>query len=138
MSLLAKMKTYDDSFVTVAATTHVAVASIDLPSVRERQAAIMRERLGELLRQCRGRLAVGFVPVEDMTSACINALIEVSNDCRRSGGRLVIFGLQPPLRKVFASTGLDRILTVTPDAESALRLFEPRSRWSIFRRPAAA
>jgi anti-anti-sigma factor len=71
-----------------------------------------------------------------MTSAAINALIEVSSACRGVGGRLVIFGLQRPLRKVFADTGLDRILTVAADADAALRLFNPRPRWSLFRRAA--
>ena len=136
MSILATPKTYDDSFVSVTATTHVAVASIALPSVRERQATIMRERLAELAGQCHGRLAVGFTEVTDMTSAAINALIEVSGVCRSLGGRLVIFGLDTPLRTVFRSTGLDKLLTVAADADAALRLFNPRPRWSLFGRAA--
>lgn len=136
MSILATPKTYDDSFVSVAATTHVAVVSIELPSLRERQAVIMEERLMELAGQCQGRLAVGFSQVTDMTSAAINALIAVSSACRGAGGRLVIFGLDRPLRKVFASTGLDKLLTVAADADAALRLFNPRPRWSLFGRAA--
>ncbi|MCC6660508.1 MAG: STAS domain-containing protein [Phycisphaerales bacterium] len=136
MSILATPKASDDSFVSVAATTHVAVASIELPSVRERQAAIMQERLTDLAAQCHGRLAVGFTEVTDMTSAAINALVEVSGACRARGGSLVIFGLARPLRKVFASTGLDKLLTVAADADAALRLFNPRPRWSLFGRAA--
>jgi anti-anti-sigma factor len=135
MSLLATPKTYDDSFVAVTATARVAVASVELRSVRERQASILRQRLSELCGQSGGRLAVGFTDVQDMTTACINALIEVSAECRGAGGQLVVFGLASPLRKLFASTGLDRVLTVAPDAAAALRVFapEPRPRWSLFR-----
>lgn len=135
MSLLAQPQTFDDSFVTVSATASVAVATIELPAVRERQAMIMQHRLVELAEQSRGRLAVGFTQVGDMTSACINALIEVNRHCRRLGGKLVIFGLTRALVRLFASTGLDRVLTVAPDTDAALRAFAPqnRARWSLFR-----
>ncbi len=124
----------DEALISISATANVAVATIDVPAVRERQATILRQRLAELAGRSGGRLVVSMHQVTDMTSACIIALIQVGDECRARGGRLVVTGLSRRLRRVFRSARIQQAVTVSRTAEEALRCFDRarRGRWSLF------
>ena len=133
MSQVAELAN-DQGFVLVDTVDGVAVAGIGLPSLRERQAVMMLDKLRQVAGRHGGRLAVSLTEVIDLNSACINALVEVHRHCRELGGQIVVFGLRPQLRKLFHTTGIDKILPVADDCEQAVKVFARAGRWSPFRK----
>lgn len=128
----------DRSLLFLDVVDGVAVVGVNLPSLRERQAVVLRDRLQEIAEKSDGRLAVSMTDVIDLNSACINALVDVNKACHALGGHLMLFGLRPELRKSFRQTGVDKILPMADDCDRALKTFEKR-RWSPFRsRPGRA
>ncbi len=116
---------------------------IQAASLREHQAGVIEKQLRELEEQTSGRMALCLSDVEDMSSAFINVLIESDVRCREMGGRLVLFGLNHELGRLFRTTGLHKRLCVVRDCNQALRRvqrLEPRrfaSFWTWFYRQAA-
>jgi anti-anti-sigma factor len=98
----------------------IGIVRVGMPSVRERQAAVLRERLLLFAEDFDGSLAVSLSEVTVLTSAGINALVEGATACDFYGGRMVLFALKPGLRRVFKTTGLDRVLRVEKDCGRAL------------------
>jgi anti-anti-sigma factor len=119
------------------------VAVIGLPSVRERQAMLMRESLSDIAKRYEGRLLIGLTEVTSLSAAAIADLVMLSGACRRMGGKLVLFGVSRHILDSIRSAGLHRSLDIASDrAEAAewIRGKPPRTGrlmglWS--RRPAA-
>lgn len=112
-------------FVTM--TEHAAVVHVGMTSIRDRQSQLLQERLLGVVEHAQGRVAVSMADVVDVTSACINALVVVSQRCRALGGRLVVFGLSDDLCKLFRLTRLDRLITLANHGQDALKHFEPHA-----------
>lgn len=112
-------------------------------AVREHLAALIDQQLKSLVAHTGGRVALCLSEVDDMNSAFINVLIEADRRFREAGGRLVLFGLNAELTRLFRDTGLDKRLCVSADCNRALkrikRLEAPRSGllWTWFTRRAA-
>ncbi len=132
MDLIEPMAELDDGLMRVTMRSDVGFLVVNMPSMRERQAVLVQRRLHGLSERCAGRVAIGLAAVTDMNSAFINAIIEVSQRCESMGGRLVVFGLNKQLRKLFRVTGLDRTLAVEADCTKAIKAINRgRSRWSL-------
>lgn len=115
----------------------VAVVTIGMTSIRERQAAVIQERLRSVAEQFDGRLAISLADVSVLTSAGINALVAVSRNCEEIGGRAVVFAVKPELRRVFKDTGIDRLLTLAADCGRAVDMLKPKPVTRVKRLPAA-
>jgi anti-anti-sigma factor len=114
-----------DSFITFEDEEGVTVVTIGCAAVLERQSAIIRDRLRELADRNAGRLVVNLRPVRTLSSSCLTELIEMQEECRRVGGKLVLYGLSPPLRDLLKSTGLLRVLVVAGGRREAVARFRP-------------
>jgi anti-anti-sigma factor len=125
----------DDGLITFGGMESVALAFVAIPSVREHQATLVRERLLSLVDRAKGRMAVSLEDVGDMTSAGMNALVAVHARCKELGGHLVLFGMSKELRRMFKVTKLDREIVIVDTAHEAVRSFEtqePKRRfWSL-------
>jgi len=66
-------------------------------------------------------IIVDLAAVTRLDSAAIGLLITATRNARRRETPLVIAGLIPELREVFAVTQLDRLFTVRDTADAALR-----------------
>ncbi|MCD6330154.1 MAG: anti-sigma factor antagonist [Candidatus Cloacimonetes bacterium] len=63
---------------------------------------------------------VDFQYVDYMSSAGIRALLKKEKELRKTGGKLVLFGMDQEVAKVLHLTGLSEHFTVVPDQEEAL------------------
>jgi anti-anti-sigma factor len=84
------------------------------------------EEISHLQGSARGLLAdgaksllVGASKLEFADSASIGAFLELDSECRRRGGRLVLYGLPARLRRVVADTGLDGRFHIAADEAAA-------------------
>jgi anti-anti-sigma factor len=83
------------------------------------------ERLYELVEKTvRPRFLVDFSGVKFCSSSLLGKLIQMQKKTRAAGGRLVLCGLEPDVFEVLDETHLDRLLTIYPARQEALRSFE--------------
>ncbi len=106
----------------------VTVAEVACESVREHQAAVMREQLRLLAGRNGGRLAIGLARVTGLPASLICDLMWVRERCERLGGRLVLFGTPPNVVVQLRTLGLiaraggpeGPALTLAPDRREAV------------------
>ena len=77
--------------------------------------------LSGVVEQADRPIIVDLSAVTRLDSAAIGLLITATRNARRQETPLVIAGLVPELREVFAVTQLDRLFTVCDTADAALR-----------------
>jgi len=71
------------------------------------------------LRQGR-RVAFDMSAVSYVSSAGLRVVLMAAKLARANAGAVVLFGLQPTVREVFAISGFDRLVTIREDEAAAL------------------
>lgn len=98
----------------------VTIAHISIASIKDKQAALLRQSLIALVKERRGRVALDLSSVTDFTCAWINVMLELTRACRRDNWDLAIYGLHGPTRGILRATHLDRKMTICPNRDEAL------------------
>jgi len=104
------------------------VVRVRTAAVREVQAIALEETLSSIAAAASGRLVVDLEPVQQLTSAGVNALVNVRQRCVALGGMLVLCGLSRDLVDLFKVTGLDRTLRIASHRDDAIMLFAGRKK----------
>lgn len=99
--------------------TEVAVhcRAIDIP-----EADSLLQHLLDLAHRSEGYILLRIEEVRDYASAWINAMITLSEHCSGLGGRLVVCGVDPRVRRVIRDTGLWRRLALAESEHEARRM----------------
>jgi len=79
----------------------------------------LRTKLLELIEQQPGRLIVDLSGVGYIDSSGVGTMIEAKRRLERTGGRIVLAGLQARVRSVFEIARLDRYFKIAPSVEEA-------------------
>ncbi len=116
----ASTMTPGDALVWSEVHQGVTIAHISIASIKDKQAALLRQSLIALAKERRGRLALDLSSVSDFTCAWINVMLELTRACRRDNWDLAIYGLHGPTRSILKATHLDRKMTICPNREEAL------------------
>ena len=98
------------------------MAELEGPRISEGPiVAAMQERLTQLLADDpQKKILVDFRQIELMSSATLGVLVRLYRDLSEQGGRIVLCGLQPPVRKTFELTKLDQLFRIEPDTAAGL------------------
>lgn len=118
----------------------VAVVTLESPSLREPLVSELAGRLMGLAHPdgpCLHRQAVSLGLVTDVTSSALHAFARVADGLNTLDGRLVLFAVPDPVRKIMHRTGLDRRVIIAKTVEDAIREAERRSAWSRLLRRSA-
>jgi len=111
----------NDSFVITAETINdtCAVLAFDgrLDAVSAQRA---KDALQQAINEGRHQLVVDMARVSFVDSAGLAALVSALKLSRRSGGNVLLAGIQPQVRTVFSLTMLDRVFGIYPDRQAAL------------------
>lgn len=67
------------------------------------------------------KLVVDFAGVGQLTGQAIRALLLVSRKLARTGGRIVLFGMNAKVRRAFTISGFDKDFAIVDTREQALR-----------------
>ncbi len=78
------------------------------------------ERLTHVLSDGARRLAIDMAKLEYISSAGLRVLLLVAKQAQQAKGKVVLFGLLPNVREVFAISGFDRIFSIASDAAAAV------------------
>jgi hypothetical protein len=84
----------------------VTVAEVACESVREHQAALMRDQLRILAGRNGGRLAIGLGRVSEVPASFLCDLMWLRERCERLGGHMVLFGAAPAVVERLRALGL--------------------------------
>lgn len=99
----------------------VADTVVVCPKVGEREAEIVQQELTAAGERHRWHLMVDFTQVTFLTSVGLGVLVTLLQRSRKNGGRLVLFGIRRELMDLLKITHLDRVLTIVPDRDAAIR-----------------
>jgi anti-anti-sigma factor len=66
------------------------------------------------------RLALDMSELDYISSAGLRALLVLAKKVQQANGKVVLFGLVPNVREVFAVSGFDTIFSIQPDPASAV------------------
>jgi len=80
----------------------------------------LRSLLNELLLAGQGNLVLDLSGLSFIDSAGLAALLSAAKGTRRGGGRLLLSGPAPAVRRVMALTGIDVVLTTVDSVDEAL------------------
>ncbi|MBV9825593.1 MAG: STAS domain-containing protein [Alphaproteobacteria bacterium] len=65
-------------------------------------------------------LALDLTMLDYVSSAGLRVLLVVAKKLQRANAKLVLFGMHPSVREVFAISGFDKIFAIQPDQAAAL------------------
>lgn len=97
----------------------VTVITFTAGAIRDVEDVIARELVGLAVGVGERLLLLDFTNVEYLNGAELGTLLTLDERVRRSGGRLTLFNLAPHLRRLFAVTHLDTVLTVCREDDAA-------------------
>ncbi len=66
------------------------------------------------------RLAIDLSRLDYISSAGLRVLLVVAKKVQQANGKMVLFGLLPNVREVFAVSGFDKIFAIQSDAAAAV------------------
>ena len=78
------------------------------------------ERFARLLGGRTPHLALDLTGLDYISSAGLRVLLVVAKKVQQAAGRIVLFGLVPNVREVFAVSGFDKIFAIEGDAAAAI------------------
>ena len=111
-----------DTMFTLSRVGDSAVVSLCCSKIEESQCNGLHSYLLGLARNSGGRLALELAGVRNFSCAWINAMMELTRECRALGGQLVLFGLRTEHQTILERTGLVRQLVVASSRTRALEL----------------
>lgn len=76
--------------------------------------------LGDGAPQPAPRLAIDLSRLDYISSAGLRVLLVVAKKVQQAKGKMVLFGLIPNVREVFAVSGFDKIFAIQSDAAAAV------------------
>lgn len=79
--------------------------------------------LDDLCRQGVKKLLFDFSRTEYISSAGLRLLISTEKKMQESGGRCILFSLQPNVRRVFEMAGVTHLFSICDSEEEALKSF---------------
>jgi anti-sigma B factor antagonist len=85
--------------------------------------AQLGEELDRLLSEGRRRLVIDLGKVGFMDSSGLATLVRYYKRARSNSGDICLASLQPPVRRVFQLTRLDRVFDLHPDVAKAVQRF---------------
>ncbi|MDX2130845.1 MAG: STAS domain-containing protein [Planctomycetota bacterium] len=116
-----------DTMLTLSRVGDAAIVSLTCPAIHDQQTGVLERFLRDLAPGVGGRIVLEVASVGRFNCSWINALIALSRDCTRMGGRLVILGMPTRDERLLRSTGIDRFLDLASDRREALARFDAGS-----------
>lgn len=117
------------SGMTVSMAEGVAVATLAIPSIQEEDVIRqIREALFDLVDvKAQRKLVIDFSKVSFLSSQMISVAISLDKKIGSLGGKLILAGLEPNLKKIFVITKLNKILSFADNAEIAVQKLQKKN-----------
>lgn len=117
-----------ESILTFGVRQGCGFVTLSCQGLTDRQYQQILAHLLELARRVNGNLALDATLVRPFNCYLINALIDFHHKCRHMGGQLILTGLPEDAHEIVTTTGLTKVLKMTPSREEAISLFHNQAR----------
>ncbi len=114
----------ESNFVSMSVVGRGVVARVLTPKITEREADIVSSEIGEAAQASGWRVAVDMTEVGFLASAGIGALVNLHQQAKQGGGKMVVFGLNDQLAQVLKISRLDKLFPIKPDLDAASKLIK--------------
>lgn len=118
-SSFIRVETLPPDFVRPGGRAAIAVLTVE--KVGGREAPIVQQELTAAAEASKWRLAVDCSGVTLLSSIGLGAFVSIHKKAKEEGGAFVIFNVGKEIMDVLKLTHLDRVLTITKDAASAIK-----------------
>lgn len=108
-------------FVDFEPAGHALIGRIVAGKITEREAGVIADEVKAKAPAAAWRVALDLSDVALLASAGLGSLLAINRACADAGGRLAIFGLNDDLAGVMKIARLDRVLTIKPGRDDALK-----------------
>jgi len=108
--------------MTQKATPNTDIPIIEIPERLD--TSNVKEMVSGLRSLCSGdpdQIVLDFSCTEYIASAGLRVVLEISRDLQKKGGGIALFGLKPPVRKIFDLSGFTNILRIYDTRDEALK-----------------
>lgn len=111
----------EKSIVQISSEGNVGVVVITAPNLGSREAQVIKQDVIAYAPKVNHRIVLDFAHVTMMGSLALGLLVELSKQCKATGGVMALCNLNEDLRGILKMSHLDRLLTITKDRASAIR-----------------
>lgn len=116
------MSLIESTFVDVQAVVPGGVvARLLFEKYAEREAQVLEKELVGCIESRGWRAAIDMGEVGMLASVGLGSLLNLHKACAAGKGKLVLFNVRPEIVQVMKLTHLDRVLTLAPTREAALK-----------------
>jgi anti-anti-sigma factor len=90
------------------------------------EVAKIGERLANLAHSEGKKVLLDFSSVQQMCSPMLGKILALNKECEQNGITLRLCGMQPHIKEVFTTTGLNKLLKIHDTQEDALAAFRKK------------
>lgn len=106
-------------------TESVAGALVATPlseKIAERECNVLLTEISDEAAKHGWKVATDLSEVMLLASVGLGMFVTLNRDCKKNGGKLVVFGLSPELRSLLQITRLEKVFGIAKDREAALKM----------------
>lgn len=109
------------SFLHTERAGGAVLAQILCEHIGDRETQIIQDELTAAAGPAGWRVAIDLSKVTFLPSAGLGMLVAIHNNAKSSKGKLAVFGVADDLMKMLKITHLDKLFSIKPDREAALK-----------------
>lgn len=97
------------------------VAKILCEHIGDRETQIIQDEMAAAAAPAGWRVAIDLSKVVFLPSAGLGMLVAIHNSAKSSKGKVAVFGVADDLMKMLKITHLDKLFSIKPDREAAIK-----------------
>ncbi len=97
------------------------LAQILCEHIGDRETQIIQDELAAAAEPAGWRVAIDLSKVVFLPSAGLGMLVAIHNNAKSSKGKVAVFGVADDLMKMLKITHLDKLFSIKPDREAAIK-----------------
>lgn len=97
------------------------VAKILCEQIGDRETQIIQDEMAAAAAPAGWRVAIDLSKVVFLPSAGLGMLVAIHNSAKSSKGKVAVFGVADDLMKMLKITHLDKLFSIKPDREAAIK-----------------
>ncbi len=100
----------------------VLIATPLTEKIAERECNVLLKEISEEAAKHGWKVATDLTEVMLLASVGLGMFVTLNRDCKKNGGKLVVFGLSPELMSLLQITRLEKVFGIAKDRDAALKL----------------
>ncbi|MGP1272088.1 MAG: STAS domain-containing protein [Phycisphaerales bacterium] len=112
----------ESSFIRAERVGNAVVIEILSEQIGDRESQIIQAEIAAVAEPVGWRLAIDMTRVAFLASAGLGTLVSAHNAAKAAKGKMAVCHIAPDLMKMLELTRLDRLFTIKPDRDAAIKV----------------